>query len=127
MKFLGSLALPRVALSVVAEHYQIPMKRFDHRGIGGRQVGPRIVSRARMFAAWIARSIGGDGISYPAIGKAVGLHHSSVITGCQNVEKALAQDDGLRAVMIVLTSRVRDQLPPATGALDAHDVSVHKI
>lgn len=125
MKFVvESLRLPRISLAVVAQHYEIPLRRFERRSGRGHPAGlSRSGSHVRMLAIWIAKSIGGEGLSYPAIGLALGLNHSSVIHACRQTKKALSEDAELRATVAMLSQRVKAQLPsqsekpPGAGAV----------
>lgn len=94
-RFVGAFKLVDTILDVVADRYGLTAARL--RGPGRH----RRVSHPRFIAMYTVRRV--VGLSYPEIGKLFGgRDHSTVIYGCQRVEKRLKVDPTLSSELVVI-------------------------
>lgn len=62
------------------------------------------VRHARMVAAYLLREL--TGASYPAVGRALGLHHTSVLHACRRVRADVAGAGPMRAIVHAALARL---------------------
>ena len=80
-------------LSLVSHETGVSREAICNTDLRGRN-GP--ITRARAIACWLSRSITNK--SYPAIGRELGMDHSSVIIACRRAKFLRANDPEFRRV-----------------------------
>lgn len=98
---------PRIQDIVLAVCSTWKIERHDLLG----RARPKDVVAARQAAMILAREMAG--LSYPAIGKALGRHHTTILLGVRALRRKRARDEALRKHIDAARIRLESQPRPA--------------
>lgn len=117
-RFLTRCSFAEAALVIVCTHFGVDVDK-----VRGRR-RPQTIVRVRSVAAYVLRHA--TSMSYPEIGVMLGgKDHSTMITACRRVERALPVDGVLRwdllqiAQLLAEKQQIRLVLPSETKLLEA--------